>query len=89
MYRNVKRRRTVYRSSDPPASTSKAELHLKMVLLSVWRDVQGIIHWEVLPTNLSTKPSMVPSTVYSRHPTDTGAPQLAKVIFRLIEFPIG
>jgi [histone H3]-lysine36 N-dimethyltransferase SETMAR len=51
MYRNVKRRRTVCRPSDPPASTSKAELHPKKVLLSVWWDVEGIIHWEVLPPN--------------------------------------
>ena len=51
MYRNVKRRRTVCRLSDPLALTSKAELHPKKVLLRVWWDVQGIIHWKFLPLN--------------------------------------
>ncbi|GFS98290.1 uncharacterized protein TNCV_2208331 [Trichonephila clavipes] len=41
MYRNVNRRRPVCRASDPPASTSKAELHPKM-LLSVWWDMRKI-----------------------------------------------
>ncbi|GFX15482.1 histone-lysine N-methyltransferase SETMAR [Trichonephila clavipes] len=51
MYGNVKRQRTICRPSDPPASTSKAELHPKKVLLSECWDAQGIIHWEVLPLN--------------------------------------
>ncbi|KFM61830.1 Histone-lysine N-methyltransferase SETMAR, partial [Stegodyphus mimosarum] len=51
MYRNLKRRWSVCRSSDPPAWTSKAELHPKKVLLSLGWDVQEIIHWKVLPLN--------------------------------------
>ncbi|GFV82962.1 histone-lysine N-methyltransferase SETMAR [Trichonephila clavipes] len=49
MYRNVKRRRIVCRPSDPPAS--KAEHRTKKVLLSVWWDVKGIVHCEVLSFN--------------------------------------
>ncbi|GFS83979.1 transposase [Trichonephila clavipes] len=48
MYRSMKRRRTVCRPSDPPASTLKAELNPKKVLLSVWWDVRAI-ELEVLP----------------------------------------
>ncbi|GFY21029.1 hypothetical protein TNCV_3990731 [Trichonephila clavipes] len=51
MYHNVKDRRTLYHPSDPPASTSKVELHPKKVLLSKWWDAQGTINREVLPIN--------------------------------------
>ncbi|GFU27452.1 histone-lysine N-methyltransferase SETMAR [Trichonephila clavipes] len=44
MHHNVKRHRTESCPSDPPALTLKTELHPK-VLLSVWRDLKGIVHW--------------------------------------------
>ncbi|GFV35955.1 hypothetical protein TNCV_2867131 [Trichonephila clavipes] len=51
MYPNVKRRNTECRPSDPPASTSKVELHPKKMLLSVWWDGQGIIQSKIVPLN--------------------------------------
>ena len=44
----------MFRPSDSPASNLKAELHPKKVLLSVWWDLLGIIHWKILPFNQIT-----------------------------------
>lgn len=48
MYHYVKRRRTVCRTSESPASISKSEFDSKKVLLSVWYTTQGLIHWKIL-----------------------------------------
>ena len=53
LYRNVKRRRTVCRVAEATPSTSTGGLHPAKVMLSVWWDVHGIIHWEVLAPNQS------------------------------------
>ena len=43
-----------------PEPTPKPELHPKKVMLSVCRDVAGVIHWDLLPTNTT-----VTSSVYT------------------------
>ena len=34
---------------DPAQSTSKADIHQKKVMLSVWWDFKGIVYFELLP----------------------------------------
>ncbi|GFT39110.1 hypothetical protein TNCV_3686221 [Trichonephila clavipes] len=67
MYRNLQRRRTVCRPSNPPASTSKAGFHRKM-LLSVCGNIGGIIPWKVLPLNQTVNAAFycLPSTAARR-----------------------
>ena len=36
---------------EPPQTTSKAELHQKKFMLSVWWDWKGVVFFEVLPRN--------------------------------------
>ena len=38
---------------EPAQSTSKADIHQKQVMLSVWWDVKGIVYFELLPRNQS------------------------------------
>ena len=51
LYRSENRRRTMCRISELPPSMSKPELHPKKLMLNVWFDVKGIIHWEFLEPN--------------------------------------
>lgn len=59
MYLNINRRRTVYRLSESPASSSKSELYSKKVFSGMWWTLQGIVLWEVLTSNQSIKPLSV------------------------------
>lgn len=50
-YRNVKRRRQWLGKGEGPQPQPRRELHGQKVLLSIWWDCQGIIHFEFLPPN--------------------------------------
>jgi len=43
VYNNVKRKRSWSKKDEPAQSTSKADIHQKKVMLSVWWDFKGIV----------------------------------------------
>ena len=47
----MKRKRSWSRPREPAQTTSKAGIHRKKVLLSVWWDYKGIVYFELLPRN--------------------------------------
>lgn len=51
VYNNVKRKRSWSKKDEKAQSTSKAEIHQKKVMLSVWWDYKGIVYYELLPSN--------------------------------------
>ncbi|GFU22613.1 mariner Mos1 transposase [Trichonephila clavipes] len=51
VYSNIKRKRSWSRPGEPTQTTSKADIHQKKVLLSVWWDYKGIVYFELLPPN--------------------------------------
>jgi len=52
VYNNVKRKRSWSKKDEPAQSTSKADIHQKKVMLSVWWDFKGIVFFfELLPDN--------------------------------------
>ncbi|KAG6802176.1 Ammar1 transposase [Apis mellifera caucasica] len=51
VYDNIKRKRSWSRLREPAQTTSKAGIHQKKVLLSVWWDYKGIVYFELLPPN--------------------------------------
>lgn len=61
VYNNVVRKRSWYRRDGSPQTTSKADIHQKKVMLSVWWDFKGIVFFELLPRNQT-----INSDVYCR-----------------------
>lgn len=51
LYVNPSNKRQWLDKGQAAESTPKGELHPKKVMISVWWDVRGIIHWETLPEN--------------------------------------
>ena len=51
VYNNVVRERSWIKRDEPPQTTSKAELHQKKIVLSVWWDWKGVVFFELLPRN--------------------------------------
>ncbi|GFW70985.1 histone-lysine N-methyltransferase SETMAR [Trichonephila clavipes] len=51
IYNNIKRKRSWSRPGEPTQTISKADIHQKQVLLSVWWDYKGIVYFELLPSN--------------------------------------
>ena len=51
VYNNIKRKRWWSRPREPARTTSKAGIRRKKVLLSVWWDYEGIVYFELLPSN--------------------------------------
>ena len=51
VYNNIKRKRSWSRPREPARIISKAGIHRKKVLLSVWWDYKGIVYFELLPPN--------------------------------------
>lgn len=45
VYNNVKRKRSWSRKDEPAQSISKANIHQKKVMLSVWWDFKGVVFW--------------------------------------------
>jgi histone-lysine N-methyltransferase SETMAR len=50
VYVNHTRKRQWLGVGQSDIATPKSYLHAKMVMLSVWCGVRGVIHWELLPT---------------------------------------
>ena len=48
---NVVRKRSWSKCDEPPQITSKAELHQKKIMLSVWWDLEDFVFFELLPKN--------------------------------------
>ena len=61
VYDNVVRKRLWSKRDEPAQSTSKAYIHQKKIMLSVWWDFKGIIYFEMLPRNQT-----INSNVYCR-----------------------
>lgn len=51
VYNNVNRKRSWVMQDEPAQTTPKAEIHQKKIMLSVWWDYKGILHFELLPRN--------------------------------------
>ncbi|XP_043262919.1 histone-lysine N-methyltransferase SETMAR-like [Colletes gigas] len=52
-YENIVRKRQWLDKNQPPLPDPKANIHGKTILLCVWWDCQGIIHHELLKSNLT------------------------------------
>lgn len=50
VYNNVVRKRSWKHSKKLPQTTSKAGLHPKKIMFSVWWDYKGIVYYELLPS---------------------------------------
>lgn len=50
VYNNITRKRS-WRGPGEPTQTSKADIHQKKVLLSVWWDYKRVVYFELLPPN--------------------------------------
>lgn len=59
VYDNVVRKKSWRPSNEPPGTTSKAGLHPKKIMLSVWWDFKGVIFYDLLPQGKS-----IDSTLY-------------------------
>ena len=55
------RRRSWSKRNEPAQSTSRADIHQKKVMLSVWWNFKGIVYFELLPRNQT-----INSNVYCR-----------------------
>ena len=53
LYVNIKRRRSWVDADATPEPQSKAGLHPRKIMLCVWWDCKGVIHYELLPPNTS------------------------------------
>ncbi|KAM5283286.1 methionine-R-sulfoxide reductase B2, mitochondrial isoform 1-T1 [Hipposideros larvatus] len=51
VYNNVVHKRSWSRCDDLPETTSKADIHQRKVMLSVWWDFRGVVFFELLPRN--------------------------------------
>ena len=51
VYNNVNGKRSRSKPGEPAQTTSKADIHQKKVMLSVWWDYKGIVYFELLPPN--------------------------------------
>lgn len=51
MYSNTVRKRSWCKLKEPAQTTSKAELHPKKIMLSIWWDYKGVVYFELLPRN--------------------------------------
>ena len=58
---NVVRKRSWSKRDEPAQSKSKADIHQTKVVLNVWWDFKGIVHFELLPRNQT-----ISSNVYCR-----------------------
>ena len=61
VYDNVVLKRSWNKRDESAQSTSKADIHQKKVMLSVWWDFEGIVYFQLLPRNQT-----INSNVYCR-----------------------
>ena len=50
-YNNVVQKRSWSKRDEPAQSTTKADIHQKKVMLSVWWNFKGIVYFDLLPRN--------------------------------------
>ena len=58
LYVNYTRKKQWLGAKDPGVPTPKPELHPEKVMLCVWWNVHGVIHWELLPTGATINASV-------------------------------
>lgn len=51
VYNKVNRKRSWSKHNEPAQTISKAELHQKKIMLSIWWDYKGVVYFELLPNN--------------------------------------
>lgn len=51
LYINVRRKKQWLDRAERPLSDAKADLHQKKIMICVWWDMRGIVHWERLDDN--------------------------------------
>ena len=51
VYNNIVRKQSWSKRDELPQTTSKAELHQKKIMLSIWWDWKGVVVFELLPRN--------------------------------------
>ena len=51
LYKNSERKRLWGSKNSPPQTIAKPGLHPKKVLLCIWWDIKGVVHYELLPQN--------------------------------------
>lgn len=61
VYNNVQRKRSWSKKDEPAQATSKADIHQRKVMLSVWWNWKGVVHFELLGRN-----ETINSDVYCR-----------------------
>lgn len=98
LYVNYARRKQWLSSGERGVDTPKPGLHPKKVMLSVWWNIRGVVHWELLPPNttitaeiyceqldrLALKLKKKQDKVYFLH--DNARPHVAKLTnFKLLE----
>lgn len=78
-YKNVTRKRSWGKANETPLTTPKADLHPRKVLLSVWWDFKGIVHYELLPRNQTINSEKYSSQLADlKAAIDAKRPELAK-----------
>jgi len=53
LYANIVRRREWIDRGALPSSTARAGLHPKKIMLCVWWDSEGVVHWEMRPMGMT------------------------------------
>lgn len=51
VYNNVSKKRSWSKSDESAPIISKAEMHQKKIMLSIWWDYKGVVYFELLPRN--------------------------------------
>ncbi|KAK2580003.1 hypothetical protein KPH14_010768 [Odynerus spinipes] len=51
VYNNINRKRSWSKHDESAQTISKAELHQKKIMLSIWWDYKGVVYFELLPSN--------------------------------------
>jgi [histone H3]-lysine36 N-dimethyltransferase SETMAR len=51
LYANVQRKKQWLTPGQKPQPTPKSGLHPKKIMLSIWWDYRGVVHYELLPSN--------------------------------------
>ena len=73
VYNNVVRKRSCYKRDEAPQTTSKAELHRKKIMLSIWWDWKGVVFYALLPRN-----QRINSDIYCRQLNKLNAAAIEK-----------
>lgn len=82
LYVNATRGRTWTNVGERPQATPKPEVHQRKVMLCIWWDIHGPLHWELLPRNMTINSEVYCSQLERlADAIRTKRPQLKKVRF--------